>query len=91
MMKTAMFSSTSSFATSRSFDAYMQDNAAAAGQDKNADVNDAHEDDDKKLKVAHVSKKSSRTTAENEDVHVARWQTEGSSRLEENEQHQRQY
>ena len=51
----AMFTSTSSYATSRSFD--MQDNTAMAGPNKNTDVLNAHEDDDGKLDMARSLKK----------------------------------
>ena len=65
----AMFTSTSSYATSRSFD--MQDDTAMAGPNKNTDVLNAHEDDDGKLNVAHILKKRSSTSAENADANEA--------------------
>ena len=63
-----MFSSTSSYATSRSFD--MQDDTAMAGPNKNTDVINAH-DDDGKLDVARILKKRSSTSAENSDANEA--------------------
>ena len=65
----AMFTSTSSYATSWSFD--MQDDTAMAGPNKNTDVLNAHEDDDGKLNVAHILKKRSSTSAVNANANEA--------------------
>ena len=64
----AMFTSTSSYATSRSFD--MQDDTAMAGPKKNTDVINAH-DDDGKLDVARILKKRSSTSAVNANANEA--------------------
>ena len=65
----AMFTSTSSYATSRSFD--MQDDTAMAGPNKNTDVINAHEDDDGKLDAARILKKRSSTSTVNADTYEA--------------------